>query len=244
MKKGIIFETAVPVRSESRDSAEMVNQLLFGECYKVLSEKEKWLKIESDHDKYVGWIDRKQHVQLESEHLETTVCIKPTKIRNQVYGAVNIPLAGLVPENSILESFGFEEMSTSKQVVIDVFKACSLFINAPYLWGGRTVYGIDCSGFTQNVFRLIGKSLPRDASEQVHCGETVSFVENASVGDLAFFDNSEEKIIHVGIITNINPIQITHASGRVRVDELDHQGIFNKDTNQYSHKLRIIKTIT
>ena len=107
--------------------------------------------------------------------------------------------------------------------------------------GGRTPMGVDCSGFTQMVYRLNGKHIPRDASQQVDLGVTLSFIEEAESGDLAFFDDAEGNIIHVGIILENN--HIIHASGKVRIDRIDQQGIFNKDLGEHTHKLRIIKKV-
>ena len=109
------------------------------------------------------------------------------------------------------------------------------------MWGGRSFFGIDCSGFTQIAFKLNGFKLPRDASQQALIGTPLSFVEEAQAGDLAFFDNEEGKIIHVGII--LEDAKIIHASGKVRVDKLDHYGIFNVDSKRYSHHLRVIKRV-
>ncbi len=114
-------------------------------------------------------------------------------------------------------------------------------MNAPYLWGGKTPFGIDCSGFTQMVYKLNGHALLRDASEQASQGIALSFIEESEPGDLAFFDNSEGQIIHVGIIMEDN--HIIHAHGKVRIDRLDHSGIYNIDKKIHTHKLRVIKKI-
>jgi cell wall-associated NlpC family hydrolase len=114
-----------------------------------------------------------------------------------------------------------------------------VYLNAPYLWGGKTPFGIDCSGFTQMVYKLNGYHLKRDASQQATEGEPLSFIEESEPGDLAFFDNEEGKIIHVGIIMDNN--YIIHSSGKVRIDRLDHLGIYNAETNRHTHKLRVIK---
>ncbi|HEX2935487.1 MAG TPA: C40 family peptidase, partial [Bacteroidales bacterium] len=124
---------------------------------------------------------------------------------------------------------------------IEIEEVARKFLHAPYLWGGRTVFGIDCSGFTQIVYKMNGIGIPKDAYQQAEIGEPVQFVEDTRTGDLAFFDNEEGRITHTGII--LGKSEIIHASGEVRIDKFDHQGIFNEEDNAYSHKLRLIKRI-
>ena len=126
-----------------------------------------------------------------------------------------------------------------EQALNNVVENAMFFQHAPYLWGGRTLFGIDCSGFVQIVFKLAGIKLLRDASQQALQGDTVHFLPEVQPGDVAFFDNEEGRIIHVGIL--LNNKEIIHASGQVRIDLIDDQGIFNVELNRYSHKLRIIK---
>jgi cell wall-associated NlpC family hydrolase len=141
-----------------------------------------------------------------------------------------------------VNNFIFEGLKvTGQKAKSELIKTAFLYLNAPYLWGGKTPFGIDCSGFTQMVYKLNGYKLFRDASQQATQGEALSFIEESEPGDLAFFDNEEGKIIHVGIIMNDN--YIIHASGKVRIDRLDHLGIYNAETNRHTHKLRVIKKI-
>src|SRR5690606_7204908 len=132
-------------------------------------------------------------------------------------------------------------VSDSKQAKPNFINTAFLYLNAPYLWGGKTPFGIDCSGLTQMVYRLNGHKLFRDASQQAPQVEALSVIEESTPADLAFFDNAEGEIIHVSIIMKNN--YIIHAHGKVRIDRLDHTGIFNADTGKYSHKLRVIKKI-
>ena len=136
----------------------------------------------------------------------------------------------------------FEGSSVQEKFAKDnVINTALLYLNTPYLWGGKTPFGIDCSGFTQMVYKLSGHKLKRDASQQVEQGEALSFIEESEPGDLAFFDNAEGDITHVGIIMKDN--YIIHAHGKVRIDRLDHTGIFNIHTSLHTHKLRVIKRI-
>jgi cell wall-associated NlpC family hydrolase len=112
-------------------------------------------------------------------------------------------------------------------------------LNSTYLWGGRSVFGIDCSGFTQSVFKFLNVHLLRDAQQQATQGELVAFLQQAHCGDLAFFDDGEGHIIHVGILLNAH--EIIHAAGKVRIDKIDNQGIIEADTGQRTQRLRIIK---
>ncbi len=236
-----IAVAVAPLRREPSDRSEMVSQGLFGEQLDVLEKQEKWSMIRMQSDGYEGWVDNKQ-VELDPS-IEDSVIVNIPLMRVLHTGKEHgwVTAGAVVSAQSIAAQ---EQMSWSGSKE-DVEKCSRLFLNAPYLWGGRTVMGIDCSGFTQLVMRLNGVSIPRDAYQQADIGATVTFVEESQTGDLAFFDNAEGRIIHVGIILREldNTFRIIHASGKVRVDVLDHEGIFHSEQCVYSHKLRIIKRI-
>lgn len=223
---------AIPMRKEPGDKSEMVNQVLFGETAVVLDENEKWFMIRLDHDHYEGWVDKKQMQESTAINEER----RPVRVIYELAEGRIMPCGALVRDSSQADKSAGSDMQT----------LISAFMGSPYLWGGRTFMGIDCSGFTQVVFRAIGKSLPRDAYQQAECGEAIAFIEECEAGDLAFFDNAEGRIIHVGIITgkdSTGRLQIAHASGEVRLDYLDHHGIFNADKGIYSHNLRLLKRL-
>lgn len=250
---GICNLAIVPVRFEPSDRSEIVTQLLFGEHIEILERQNQWARIRIQFDGYEGWMDSKQY-QLISEtnfnQLSNEAIILNADLIDYITSPDNlllpIPLGAslsFLNNNEINTSnFEFEGTKTSgikpKSALIPT---AYMYLNAPYLWGGKTPFGIDCSGFTQMVYKLNGYKIHRDASQQALDGEPLSFIEESEAGDLAFFDNEEGNIIHVGIIMENN--YIIHASGKVRIDRLDHLGIYNPEINKHTHKLRVIKKI-
>ncbi|TDD76916.1 C40 family peptidase [Flavobacterium caseinilyticum] len=250
---GICNLAIIPLRIEPSDKSEIVSQVLFGEHFEILEQLKQWSKIKMQYDGYEGWIDSKQ-LQMISEasfyQLSDEAIILNADLIEYITGPNNvlipIPLASSVSfinHNDInISNFDFEGTKTSgEKTKENLINTAFMYLNAPYLWGGKTPFGIDCSGFTQMVYKLNGYKLLRDASQQSAQGEALSFIEESEPGDLAFFDNEEGNIIHVGIIMDDN--YIIHASGKVRVDRLDHLGIFNAEINKHTHKLRVIKKI-
>jgi gamma-D-glutamyl-L-lysine dipeptidyl-peptidase len=254
---GICNLSLVPCRKAPSNASEMVTQLLFGEHFTVLESRDGWAKIVTAYDQYECFVNEKQFSpisfktfsELEKEH--AVLSNEFISILHNKSSSAFFPLliGSVLPfyKNGTLhfekEEFSFEgniihaEKKSSPAGLIETAKQ---FLEAPYLWGGRSVFGIDCSGFTQLVFKLCGIKLPRDAYQQATVGTTLSFVEEAKAGDLAFFDNEAGKIVHVGIIMENS--FIIHASGKVRIDKFDHHGIFNAEKKKYSHNLRLIKS--
>lgn len=259
MKYGICHLSVVPCRFEPSDRSEMVTQLLFGETVKIYEEKKgDWRRIKTAFDDYDCWVDKKQITEISIEEFDD-INDKSRVLSGELVHVIHnksteefipIVLGSFLPNyNKNKVSFNVTDyvfdgltFDTSKESLKNkLVENAYLYLNTPYLWGGRSPFGIDCSGFTQLLYKLNGVKLPRDASQQAKVGQTLSFVEESEAGDLAFFDNEEGNIIHVGMVLDNN--RIIHASGKVRIDRLDHQGIYNVDTNKYSHRLRLIKKI-
>lgn len=243
----------IPLRAESSDKSEIVSQILFGEHFEILEQQKQWSKIRLAFDGYEGWIDTKQY-QIISEESFNTLNKEVLILNSDLVEYITTPTNNLIPitlgaslsflnhseinnENYIFEGLKISGIKEKSSII----NTALMYLNAPYFWGGKTPFGIDCSGFTQMVYKLNGYKLLRDASQQANQGEVLSFIEESEPGDLAFFDNEEGKIIHVGIILENN--YIIHASGKVRIDRLDHLGIYNADANRHTHRLRVIKKV-
>jgi hypothetical protein len=250
---GICNLAIIPLRFEASDRSEIVSQVLFGEHFEILEQLKQWSRIRLQYDAYEGWIDTKQ-MQPISESSFTQLSEDAIILSGDLIEYITTPANLLIPiplgsslsflnHNEInVSNFDFEGTKVSGiKSKNNLINTAYSYLNAPYLWGGKTPFGIDCSGFTQMVYKLNGYKLLRDASQQASQGEALSFIEESEPGDLAFFDNDEGNIIHVGIIMANN--YIIHASGKIRIDRLDHLGIYNPETNKHTHKLRVIKKI-
>jgi gamma-D-glutamyl-L-lysine dipeptidyl-peptidase len=255
---GICAYNLVAVRAESSDKSEMVTQLLFGDSYKVLKESEngKWLLIEILEDDYQGWIDKKLHTAVldtfmaDFERLPKQICsemvgyIGNTEVLMPIFFGSYLPLfdSESVYLNNNRLTFKGQSKTIDKQMSKPNFTdTAKSFLNTPYLWGGKSHAGIDCSGFVQMVFRSQGIKLKRDAWQQASMGESVENIEKAESCDLAFFSNDSGKVTHVGIM--LSKTEIIHAHGKVRIDQINNQGIINGDTGLYSHTLSGIRRI-
>ena len=255
------LHSIVPVRAEAREGAEQNTQMLFGELAQVLEEQDRWTRIRLDSDGQEGWVDAKMIAPIAGDDL------KAYKAALKKAATVAFPMTYAVSENNgqtipltagtrltNYQDGRFEVLGVGFRIdpsmVITaprelnretLLQTVRFFINTPYLWGGKNALGMDCSGFTQIVLSLFGKSLLRNASEQVTQGDPVNDLSQAKAGDLAFFDHEDGRISHVGIV--IDAERIIHCSGRVKVEKLDPTGIFNAETGEYSHHLVQIRRL-
>ncbi|HMI00927.1 MAG TPA: C40 family peptidase [Pedobacter sp.] len=243
-----------PLRAEPSDKAEISSQLLFGDHVEILQKTERWWQVRNGYDDYQGWMDFRQLAGLTREQFAASqynqYLVPPAPVNIAVDsdgGKYYLSPASILP----LYDKGFCYLGEAKYEVLfeprhvvaedpeNIIKDALFFENVSYLWGGRNFFGLDCSGFVQTVFKLNGFSLKRDAWQQAEQGTTVDFLQEVQPGDVAFFDNAEGRITHVGIM--LSPTEIIHSSGRVHIDPIDNQGIYNPELGRYTHKLRIIK---
>ena len=251
MKYGICSLSIIPQRAAPQDEAEMVNQILFGDIFTIIETQNQWRKVLLVSDGYYGWIDEKQMTELslaefeelknakqnvlESDFANATILNSQKNIRvyrgSTFYFNVN---------NKSLFATVNGEFSSQKPSATALLKYAHSFLTVPYLWGGRSVLGIDCSGFTQIVYKLCGFALLRDTPQQETQGDLIKF-ENRKPGDLAFFINKIGGIIHVGILLENN--KIIHASGEIRIDDFTETGIYRADHQLLTHQLHSIKRL-
>lgn len=254
MTHGIVNLTVIPLRKEPSHQSEMVSQILFGEYFEVIEQQGNWTKVKLAYDQYDGWISGGQYEAINLDEFNKLnreqLCISFDLVQIMLHENTlfSIVLGSTLPHfkdrTCRLGATAYRFEGTVRcpeklQVTKGIIENAYMFLHSPYLWGGRTPFGIDCSGFTQMVYKLAGIRLKRDAWQQAEQGSLIHLIDEARQGDLAFFDNEEGRIVHVGILLPNN--KIIHASGKVRIDNIDHHGIFNQELKKYTHNLRLIK---
>lgn len=248
MLYGICLLSVVPVRNQPSEDGTLVTQLLYGDDFKIKEQRKYWSRIKISHDTFEGWVHNTQITSIEEEtfdRIRSSDLAINTDLAAHITmgnGYVTPILLGSRVDIACFFEHRFEgnapPVAASKP---ELMHTALSYLNAPYLLGGKTPFGIDCSGFTQMVYKINGYQLFRGTEAQSTQGTALSFIEESEPGDLAFFDNKDGIIDHVGIILKDN--YIIHAHGKVRIDRLDHTGIFNTEQKRYSHKLRVIKKI-
>ena len=258
MNFGISEFSIVPVRKDPSHRTEMLTQILFGERFNILDKIKEWTYIELLFDGSHGWVENSSIKELNIEEYNLLTDNEPVILPGIfVAQSIDLPLLSritLMPGSEIfglssqMDEFSFAgknykldfsveiKSETNRDSIIDTAKT---YMNSPYLWGGKSPCGTDCAGFVQMVYKINGISLPRVVEQQPDKGITLSFVEEAQPGDIAFFDDDRGQIKHVGLLLEKN--QIIHASSTVRIDKFDHQGIYREEYDQYTHKLRVVK---
>ena len=253
---GIAHLSVISVRARPSKRSELVSQLLFGEIFQVLEEEENWLKIQCIWDGQKGWVDQEHFLEITDKDVE--------KLKKEPAFALEITQAAMAKDyylplliGSTLPNYDGinlkiknKRYTYSGQAVLPhqlqptaelAIRIARKFLYAPECLGGRTPFGIDAPGLSQIVFKMMNIQLPRTAAKQAQCGKVVDFVSEAQSGDVAFFESNRNITNHVGII--LPDSQIIHVSGKVRIDRLDHFGIFNIENNRYTHKLRVVKRL-
>lgn len=241
----------MPVRAEPSHKAEMVTQLLFGDRVEILEINDKdWAKLHCSWDDYIGWcklgqlsiIDIKDY-RKDAKYIAAGNHNKLIFEHDEQWMPMGCDLFGIRLLHHKGKYKGKKLSVKELELTPDNLAEAALrYMNTPYLWGGRSIAGIDCSGLTQMAFKMCGKVIRRDASQQAEEGEQVDFLQNAQTGDLAFFDNEEGNITHVGLLLdNSSIIHATDTSGKVVIDKIDPEGIVSKLLRKRTHKLRVIK---
>jgi cell wall-associated NlpC family hydrolase len=242
-----------PLRAAPAHESEMTSQLLLAEAALILEESKDFIRLQVLYDGYEGWCQRSQLAIIDTWTNNTSVQTYTADWTTSI--TINTIPAHVPMGIPVLDSVNAQQLAAVlqidyrnapswdaagvKPVAEAIRERALLFLNTPYLWGGRSVFGIDCSGFAQMIFRFFNIPLLRDACLQATQGEAIGFLQEARCGDLAFFDDAEGRITHVGIL--LNDHEIIHSSGNVRIDKIDNAGILNVDTRLRTHKLRIIK---
>ncbi len=249
MPYGICHLSVIPVRAQADNSSEMLTQLLYGEHFKIIEIRKYWSKVRIIYDGTEGWVENQQFLPIDKSQFNAIEENNSPKYASDLVGYSSAKDQALIPvllgssvSNAPLLSHRFEgAFLNGTGAKSNIVPIAMYYLHAPFLRGGKTPFGVDDAGLSQMVYKINGYRLPRQASDQAMVGESLSFIEESEPGDLAFFDDKDGNIEHVGIIMKDN--FIIHSHGKVRIDRIDHTGIFNRDKGLYSHPLRVIKKI-
>ena len=250
--------TVTPVRQEPSEGSEQLTQLLFGEVCEVLERLSRWTKIRSTVDGQEGWVDFKMLTSTDIQYLisdiRTVVSVPMAVATDMETGEeLMLTLGTRLPNyaHGTFEVFNKKFLINPMQAMklvnagatgAEICAVAQSLLNAPYLWGGKNVMGMDCSGFTQVVYSVFGVNLLRNAREQITQGVLVPSLTEAQAGDLAFFDHADRdpqatNVSHVGIL--LDNKKIIHCSGCVHVDDIDEMGIHLPNGELTNHLVQI-----
>ncbi len=237
----------VPVRSEARDASEMQTQLLLGETAKVNEVRERWVHITADHDGYRGWVNRNQMSELSPDEYEQWKDhpkrrhspFASFRIHNETESLWVPTVAPVVIEDNRVRipetTFSFADRPRLLRHD-SIIETAHEFLGTPYLWGGRTDTGIDCSGFIQTVYGIHGSGLPRDSGLQFKSVESYTKdIHQAKPGDIVYFNTGGGPITHVGFY--IGDGVLLHASGNVKHNRLIKEESGNNGCFPYDQRL-------
>lgn len=252
MQPAICLLSVIPMRKEPSHRSEMVSQLLFGEYVTMGEEKDDFVFVQCAYDRYEGWVQASQLTPVTESQVHVTdefigvfteevfidgLCrMMPlgTPIYKPSHPAEPLQFGNRKIIFNVLEDSVWT-VKAHPLTADNLDKLVWMYQETPYLWGGKSVFGIDCSGFAQQVFKLFGVKLLRDAYLQAEQGTAVESLEEVKMGDLAFFRNEKGRVVHVGIL--LNNKKIAHAAGKVRIDPIDSEGIINQETGKRTHQL-------
>ena len=274
MSYAVVLHSVVPVRQEPREGAEQDTQLLFGELCRIIETVPGWYKIHNESDGAEGYVDAIMVSPMSDEEYtaysaalgrSTARVMLPMTYAVSDNNGQTIPLTlgTLLPDYAngqfqvLGVSFRIDSAAVAEQPMPlnqnNLMQVLRFMLNTPYLWGGKNALGMDCSGMTQTVMSLFGIRLPRNASQQVNCGEQVKSLSMAQPGDLVFFDHADTdcngslphncsgdtRITHVGLL--LDSERVIHCSGRVKIEHIDERGILSTERQGYTHHLAAIK---
>ncbi len=247
----------VPVRAGAHHRSELLSQLLFGELVEIVDRKgAQWYKVRCTWDEVSGWVPAEQLQALTPTEYDRyrqhyAICLDLLQPVMSGGRQILVPIGSRLPAfDGLRFELAGEWWTYSGQAVFpeDLPPRASLlariarrYLSAPFLQGGRSPLGIDSGALIQLAFGALGIALPRLPAAQVMEGEEVNFFDEYRPGDIAFFENHKGQLVHAGIL--LPEGQVLHCHERVRIDKVDHFGIFDPLRKKYLWQLRVMRRV-